>query len=408
MKSLKILISAYACRPNMGSEPGIGWNTVIELAKYYQVWVLTREDNRSSIEAELTLNPVDTINFIYCEPPFWARWWKPAQLPHYYFWQLGAYYVARQLHREIGFDLVHHVTYLRYSTPSFLSLLPIPFIWGPVGGGESAPPAFWQDFGFRGQTYEILRSITHRLGEIDPFTRITVERSVLVQATTSETAKRLHQMKAANVQVLSPIGLSPKEIDRLAQCPAPDSSPLRLISIARLLHWKGFHLGIQAFAMADLPDDAEYWILGEGPERQRLQTLAEKLNVANQLKFWGSLPRDETLSRLGECQIFIHPSLHDSGAVVCLEAMAAGRPVVCLDLGGPSIHVTEEAGFKIPANTTEQAITDMADAITQLAKDTQLRIRMGTAGQKQVREHFSWEVKGRQLGQLYNKILLSS
>lgn len=402
----KILVSAYACRPNMGSEPGVGWNIVMELAKYHQVWVLTREDNRLTIEAELTKNPVPGINFIYCEPPYWSRWWKPTQLPHYYFWQLGAYYVARKLHNEMGFDLIHHVTYVRYSTPSFLSLLPVPFIWGPVGGGEAAPKAFWKDFSWRGKAYEILRSLAHRLGEIDPFTRLTARRSALVRATTEDTAKRVHQMKAVNVEVFSESGISQEEIERLAQCTMPNSSPMRFISMARLLHWKGLHLGVQAFAMANLPDDAEYWILGEGPEKERLQTLADKLNVANRVKFWGRLSRDETLGKLSECHVLLHPSLHDSGGWVCLEAMAAGRPVICLDLGGPAVQVTEETGLKIPAHTPEQTVSSLADAITCLAKDSELRSRMGKAGQQRVRDNFSWETKGRQLVQLYDKILM--
>ncbi|WP_051470059.1 glycosyltransferase family 4 protein [Fischerella sp. PCC 9605] len=401
----KILISAYACRPNMGSEPGVGWNTVMELANYCQVWVLTREENRSAIEAELIKNPIPGISFVYCDPPRWAGWWKPTQLPHYYFWQLSAYLKARNLHSEIGFDLVHHVTYVRYSTPSFLSLLPVPFIWGPVGGGEFAPKAFWQDFSWRGKVYEILRSLAHRLGEIDPFTRLTARRSILVRATTEDTAKRLYQMRASNVEVCSAIAISQEEIERFAQCAKLENSPVRFISIARLLHWKGLHLGMQAFATADLPDDAEYWILGEGPEKKRLQALAKKLNIAQRVKFWGQLSRDETLSKLSECHVLLHPSLHDSGALVCLEAMAVGCPVICLDLGGPAVQVTEETGLKIPAQTPEQVVSSLADAISCLAKDSQLRSQMGQAGQKRVRENFSWEKKGQQLLKLYETIL---
>ncbi|WYL93106.1 MAG: glycosyltransferase [Gloeotrichia echinulata IR180] len=404
-KKLKVLISAYACRPNMGSEPGVGWNTVIELAKYCQVWVLTREDNRSSIEAELSKNPISGIHFVYCDPPQWAGWWKATKLPHYYLWQLSAYFKARPLHNEIGFDIVHHVTYVKYSTPSFLSLLPVPFIWGPVGGGESAPKPFWQDFSWRGKVFEILRTLGQRLGEIDPFTRLTARRSILVRATTDDTAKRLYQMNARNVEVISALGLSPEEIKRLVQDNITNSSPVRFISMARLLHWKGLHLGMQAFAMADLPDDADYWILGEGPEKERLQTLAEKLNVTQRVKFWGEQSRDETLSKLSECHVLLHPSLHDSGGMVCLEAMAAGRPVICLDLGGPALQVTEQTGFKVRANTPEQTVRDLAEAMTRLSHDVKLRLQMGQAGQKRVRENFSWEKKGQELVQLYETIL---
>jgi glycosyltransferase involved in cell wall biosynthesis len=405
---LKVLISAYACRPGEGSEPGVGWNWVRELVKYHKIWVITRGNNRPVIEAELERKPIPGLHFIYCDPPDWVQVLNHNQRLvhlHYYLWQLEAYFVARQLHQELSFDLVHHVTYVRYSSPSFLSLLPIPFLWGPVGGGESAPDAFWQDFSPRGKVYEVARGFAHRLGEGDPFTRMTARRSFLARATTEDTAKRLHKMGVKNVQVFSESGLSQEEIERLGQCPLSENSEkIRFISMARLLHWKGLHLGIRAFARAALTN-AEYWLLGDGPERERLETLATQLGIADRIKFWGRLPRAETLRKLGESHVLVHPSLHDSGGWVCLEAMAAGRPVVCLDLGGPSIQVTAETGFKVPAHQPEQAVRDLAEAMVCLAKDPELRIRMGQAGQKRVEQEFSWQAKGRQLAQLYREIL---
>ncbi|NJL35721.1 MAG: glycosyltransferase family 4 protein [Leptolyngbyaceae cyanobacterium SM1_4_3] len=405
----KLLISAYACRPNMGSEPGVGWNIAYELAKYYKVWVLTRENNRSFIESELAQNPVPNLMFIYCDPPgakFWNRSSKTVYL-HYYLWQISAYFTARHLHSQISWDLVHHVTYVRYSSPSFLSLLPISFVWGPVGGGEMAPEAFWQDFSFRAKVYEVLRRLSHQFGEFDPFTRMTAKRSALVRATTEDTAQRLQLMGAERLELFSALGLSANEMATLNALPMPSSEPIRFISIARLLHWKGLHLGLRAFAQAKL-SHAEYWILGEGPEIDRLRVLAQELNIADRVTFLGGLPRQETLEKLGKSHILVHPSLHDSGGLVCLEAMAAGRPVICLDLGGSSVHVTEQTGFKVAAFSPEQAVCDLATAMTQLATDSELRLQMGAAGQQRVREHFSWEQKAQSLVQLYEKIISAS
>ncbi len=409
MKSIKVLISAYACRPNQGSEPGVGWNVTRELVKNHQVWVITREDNRPSIEAELAKNPVPGLQVVYYDLPKWARWWYRGQQWgvqfHYYLWQIGIYFLVRKLHREVGFDLIHHVTYVKYWSPSFLSLLPVPFIWGPVGGGESAPKAFWRDFSWRGRAYETVRDVARWIGEKDPFVRMTVEHSTLTGSTTEDTAKRLHKIGATNVQIISETALASEEIARLAHHTLPQASPVKFISMGRLLHWKGFHLGIRAFAEADLPEDAEYWLLGEGPERQRLQALAEKLGIAHRVKFWNRLPREETLQKLSQCVALVHPSLHDSGGWVCLEAMATGRPVLCLDLGGPAVQVTSETGFKVAAHTPEQAVRDLAASMTRLAQDSQLRVKMGQAGQKRVSDAYSWEAKGQSLTRLYEEIL---
>lgn len=165
---LNLLLSAYACQPNMGSEPGVGWNLAQALAQHHRVWVLTRCSNRAAIEAELAEHPVANLTVVYCDPPPLWRRLPAAQVPHYYGWQIGAYFAAKALLNAVDIDLIHHVTYVRYSTPSFLTLLPVPVIWGPVGGGEMAPSPFWQDFSLRGQGYERVRSLVHRLGELIP------------------------------------------------------------------------------------------------------------------------------------------------------------------------------------------------------------------------------------------------
>ena len=407
---MKILMSAYACEPGLGSEEDLGWNTARETASSHEVWVLTRTFSRSAIEVELLHNPVPNLHFVYFEPLGWSEDWKGKQglvQLHYYLWQIQAYFVAKTLHKTQEFNFTWHSTYAKYWGPSFLSLLAIPFIWGPVGGGETAPIDFWKDFSLRGKLYEALRILAQRIGEQDPFTKMTAQRSFLAFATSEETAERLRHLKAKNVHILSSVGLSETDIKQLANCLQPADNVIRFVSIGRLLHWKGFHLGLRAFAAAQIPN-SEYWFFGDGPERKRLESLAEKLQVAQKVKFWGAVPRKEILSKLEKCHVLVHPSLHDSGGWVCSEMMAAGRPVICLDLGGPSVQITKETGIKVPAHNPEQAVNGLMAAMIQLASDSDLRTQMGQAGQRRVREHFSWKVKGQYFSNLYEKILIKS
>ncbi|MBE9061251.1 glycosyltransferase family 4 protein [cf. Phormidesmis sp. LEGE 11477] len=404
---MKVLISAYSCEPGRGSERGVGWNVACEVAKRHQVWVLTRPDeSKAAIEAELAANPNPNLHFVYFTLPFWQDSMRLGQSGamqiHYYLWQIQAYLVARRLHQEIGFDISHHVTFVKYSAPSLLSLLPIPFVWGSVGGGESAPPKFWKDFSLKARSYEIARDISRNIGQRDPLVKLTARRSTVVRSTTDDTAKRLYKMGASHVDIVPEVGLLGEEIAALNQYPLPLSQPVRFISMGRLLHWKGFHLGVQAFIEANLPD-AEYWIVGDGPELESLKQIAQASSVAGQIKFWGRLPREETLERLGESHVLVHPSLHDSGGWVCVEAMASGRPVICLDLGGPAVQVGEKTGIKVSAQTPEQAVEDMAVAMRKLAADPALRTQMGRSGRQYVDENFSWTVVGERLDQLYQK-----
>lgn len=409
MKQRKVLVSSYACEPGRGSEPGVGWNWVRQIARFAdQVWVITRANNRDVIEKVLEEEPVPNVHRVYFDLPRWARFWKRGQRGlhlYYYLWQVGVYLLARRLHREVGFELVHHVTFGNYWMPSFLALLPVPFVWGPVGGGESAPRAFYPTFSLRGRLYERVRSFARRLGELDPFTKMTARRSSVTLSKAQETAERLIRLGARRVSVLPEVALPGEEIAHLSGVPLRQGNPFRLLSLGRLLHWKGFHLGLMAFArlVREFPQ-SEYWLVGDGPGRRNLERLAQKLGVTNNVRFWGALPRSEALKKLAECDVLVHPSLHDSGGWVCIEAMAAGRPVVCLDLGGPALQVTLETGFKVPPRTPEQAVAEMAEAMLKLATGEALRRRMGEAARRRVREEFSWERRGDEVAEIYRSV----
>ena len=408
---MKILISAYSCEPGKGSERGLGWNVAREVAKYHQVWVLTRPDeSKDAIEAELAKNPVPNLKFVYFTLPFWRdslRWGQSGAMQiHYYLWQIQAYFVARRLHQKIGFDAAHHVTFVKYSSPSFLSLLPIPFVWGSIGGGESAPKSFWRDFSLKAKAYELARSLARSIGERDPFVAVTAEKSSVIRVTTKDTAARIYRLgvKIEHLQISSESSLPKAEIALIASYKASNASTVRFISMGRLLHWKGFHLGIRAFAIAAIPD-SEYWIIGDGGELASLKELAKELKVADKVKFWGRLPREETLAKLGQADVLVHPSLHDSGGWVCLEGMAAKKPVICLNLGGPAVQVTDRTGIRIAAHNPQQASQQIAEAMQLLASDPALRNSMGEAGYNLVCDHFCLEGMGRELNDLYTKIV---
>ncbi|MGE5612389.1 MAG: glycosyltransferase family 4 protein [Bacillota bacterium] len=404
---MRVLLSAYACEPNKGSEPGVGWNIARELAEHHDVWVITRADHEPGIRAQLARTPVRRLRVVAYELPWWLRlgWWQGhwGVHGHYYLWQACIYPVARALHRAIGFDVVHHVTYVRYCAPSFLSLLPVPFVWGPVGGGECMPTAFRRDLAWRGRLYELLRDMLRRLGEVDPFVHLTARRAAMAYATTPETADRMRKVGATVVRLCPESGLSDEELVTLAAPDPPRSRPT-FISMGRLLSWKGFHLGLRGFAEAKLTE-ADYWIVGDGPERRRLQQLAESLGVGARVRFCGNLPRDQTLRKLKACVALVHPSLHDSGGWVCLETMAARKPVVCLELGGPGVQVTQQTGIKIPAISPAQVVQDLAQAMRQLVMDGEHRARMGEEGQRRVHRYYRWKTRGEALSDLYGQII---
>ena len=87
---IRVLISAYACEPNKGSEPGVGWNWALQMAKMDEVYVITRSNNRKVIETFLQKHPVEHLHFYYHDCAIWKR--KMKKLPngifvYYKMWQ---------------------------------------------------------------------------------------------------------------------------------------------------------------------------------------------------------------------------------------------------------------------------------------------------------------------------------
>lgn len=395
---------AYACEPGMGSDPGIGWNMAMRMAQDHDVTVLTRSNNRGVIESAGLESDGPHPRFVFFDLPAWARFWKRgargANLYHY-LWHVLSARTARRLHASEPFDVAHHVTLVRYWTPSSAAFLQIPFVWGPVGGGESTPPSSWRGLGLRGWLSEVFRVIARSILELDPLVRKTARRADVALAATSETRERIESIAPrTRVEVVSVAALSADDIRKIGE-PVPVPENPIFVSVGRLLAWKGFHLGVRAFARAGLAGAARYQIVGDGPERARLERLAEALDV--ELEFLGMLSREDTLRVIAGSTALVHPSLHDSGGFVCLEAMASGRPVVCLDTGGPAVLVPDGAGYRIALGPEERMIDDLARRLGTLSSDASLAQSLGAAARLEVIARGTWNHVARAVNESYRE-----
>ena len=246
---MKILLSAYACEPNKGSEPGVGWHWALEIARLgHEVWVLTRANNRAAIEAELTQPPgMEGLHFIYYDLPAWAGWWKKGSRGirlYYLLWQWGAYRLAKRLHAVERFDRVHHSTFVSVRQPSFMGNLGIPFIFGPVAGGERAPWRLRAGYGLRGWLLDALRDLANVLVRIDPLVRRTFKHAERIYVTSEQTLSLLPRKYRRKASVQLAIGIDATEMSSSSD-QLPSSCAHRgnfsLLYVGRLLYWKGMH-----------------------------------------------------------------------------------------------------------------------------------------------------------------------
>lgn len=404
-RNLKVLISAFACQPSRGSEPGVGWNWALQAARYHEVWVLTRSSNRAAIDEELARKPQANLNFIYHDVPNGARFLRHGRYGlnlYYYLWQMTAIPVARKAHASIVFDLGHHVTYVSFRHPSSLAWLDIPYIWGPVAGAEDAHWSFFSLYGVNGAIQQALRAVSNKLVALDPFVWYTRNRARIVLAATPETERKLPHSR-----VMPAIGIDSNLIP--SRPPNICAKPLRLIFVGNLLYLKGLQLALPALAIAKAQGaECSLTIVGDGPFRHRLERMARELDIEEHVIFRGNRPLEEVYRLYQEHDIFLFPSLRDSGGFAVLEAMAAGLPVICLDLGGPGLSVNDETGIRIEAHNPSQVIDGISNAILQFVSSPALVDQMGHAGKHKARNVHAWDQKGDFLQRIYHELLGAS
>lgn len=115
MKKQKIFVSAYACEPGLGSEIGVGWHWVLEMSKYFDLWVLTRRSNQHTIEPWVVEHPeYNHICFLYYDLPKWARFWKKGMRGvrlYYTLWQWLTDSIVRRTMQENDIEIYHLLTY---------------------------------------------------------------------------------------------------------------------------------------------------------------------------------------------------------------------------------------------------------------------------------------------------------
>jgi glycosyltransferase involved in cell wall biosynthesis len=345
---MKLLISAYACAPNRGSEHGSAWNWTSEAARLGEdVTVLVSPAHRDAILAATERDQaLQRIRWQFPEVAFWPLqqgkepvWERTYNL----LWQREALRVARALHREQPFDLVHHLTWGGVRAPTFLGTLGAPLIIGPVGGGETSPAGLRDRMPLRGRVLESVRDLSNATIELNPIVRQGLRKAGVIFARTADTKNLLSPPLRAKTYVQMELGVMPTQIG----APRPvRQAPRKLLYAGRLLYWKGVHIAVEAMAqlVANMPD-AQLTIVGNGPEEARLKTEIAQRGLGANITFVSWMPQEQFLHLYDTHDLFVFPSLHDSTGWVVLESFCKGLPVACLNLGGPKDIVTPKCGI---------------------------------------------------------------
>ncbi len=409
MSKINVILSAYACSPLHGSEPGVGWGFATALAKYHNVTVITEETEfRAVIEEYLDKNREEHKNLKFVFVPrkrihFLERLWPPSYYWTYKKWQKDAFRAAVQLTKTSQFDIVHQLNMIGFREPGFLWKLGLPLVWGPIGGMGFFPAPFLLKSGFIScifyLTYNLVNAFDMRLKSRP---RIAANKARAILAVNSENQNFLKQFYDVNSEVCFAVG-PPKQNSR-PPTRRHASEPLSIVWAGLLIDRKALHLGLEALAMLPKDTNWQLQVLGDGPNRAKLQRLTQRLGLAERVSFLGRQSQDTTVQIMMASHLHLLTSLREGTPSVIAEAMAAGIPTISFDISGMRDMLDERSGIKIPAPTAKAAVEGLASSIQQIALDESLRYSLAEGALQRSLE-FSWDSKALQVNRIYNGIL---
>jgi glycosyltransferase involved in cell wall biosynthesis len=401
---MKVLLVGHALGPGMGSEPGNTWNFAWHLAGAHDVTLLSHPLHRARVEEELAKNPRPGLDIHWVTLNDRIDPWHPEKSEkglklHYMLWQRAAAKLARRLCESQPFDVAHHFSWGTVNAPPLLHKLPVPVVWGPIGGGQALPLAFRRYF--KGHLKgEVLRHVTQSLLPLAPSMRRMARAAAVVLATNQETRRLLERGGARRVELFLDNGLPPGYADHATAQRNP-SGVMKLLWAGRCEPRKALPVGLDAIAQVKQP--VKLLVAGDGPSKEMWQRRATELGVNDRVEFLGRVPW-ETMNRLfDEADAFLFTSLRDSFGSVVLEAMGHGLPIVTLNHQGVRDFVPANGGVKVSVDHPERTTHELAQAIDALAQDPQRRMAMGQASLDFARTE-TWDRRAARLVSLYEDV----
>lgn len=175
-----------------------------------------------------------------------------------------------------------------------------------------------------------------------------------------------------------------------------------ILYVGRLRYHKGLEYLIESAQYTE--KNVKYLIVGGGEFKSKLKNLVHKRKLENRVIFAGEVPNSELPKYYAACDIFVLPSISrlEAFGIVGLEAMASGKPVIISDIPGVREVINDgvEGLLVEPMNAK-----DLAEKITQLLSDADLRKKMGENGRRKVNEDFTWDKVVRQVEEVYSEVV---
>lgn len=403
-KRLKIFVSSYACEPNLGSEIGVGWHWVLEMNKYFELWVLTRQSNKKHIEDWLKENPQEhEIHWLYYDTPYWMRWWKKGLRGvrlYYMLWQQMADSIVRKTMVKNNIKIFHLLTYGNALWPISNFGQKQFFIWGPVGGVDSIPKEFSCHYSSVWKKTEKKRRLMVKLLPFNFIFQRQCKNANLILCKSYSIYNNINEKYRSKAMLFTDVAVAPVSLNHSLEL--KDNKVLQIILVGRLEAWRGFDLAIAALAkVKQIYPNFHLDIIGKGTEKEQIDKLIQEKEMSQYITLTGQLSATEYREKLEACDIVLNPSLKEGAVTTAFEAMALGKPLICVDTGGYTRYFDNSCAIVIPRGHRNQIIDDLKQGILDLT-DKSKRQNLGNEAKRRSLT-YTWEDKGKSIYEVITK-----
>jgi glycosyltransferase involved in cell wall biosynthesis len=416
-----VLLIAEACNPTWTSVPLVGYNFARALAERddLEVTLVSQVRNSAALEAD-PIAARARLHFIdneWVARPLYRfsrllrggaalSWTTDTALawPSYIAFEREVFARFRRPLREGGFDITHRVTPLTPTVGSpLVGWTDVPMIIGPLNGGLPWPREY-PDLRRKEKEWLVpLRGLYRQL----PYFRSTYRRLAGVIAGSRHTATEVPATFRGLRFYLPENGVDPGRFPVATTWPQPQG-PFRFLTVGRLVPYKGVDLILEAMKASNALKACELRVVGDGPERARLEDLTQQYGLQTNVSFAGWVDQQSLAREFSRSQAFAFPSLREFGGGVVLEALASGLPAIVVDYGGPGELVTPECGILLAMKPRQELVEQLRRGMEELAGDPLRCQAMGEAACRRVRDEFTWTAKADRIVTMYRQVLANA
>ena len=393
---LKVILVAYACKPNFGTEYGVGWHFFKELSQLVDVHLITEAGPANEIIVECSRLGIDSNKISFVDIGDKARIKCDDQgswsfYLEYRTWQLRALEVAKQLVQKQHFDLVHHLNMIGFREPGFMHKLGLPFVLGPLGGFGGVPSGFLAQLPARNAAIELIKRFLNYANMRFPRVRRSIRSAKVVIAAVPEAQVALKLHFGVDSLVLPETGCSLYR--------GGSHNRKNILWVGKEVHRKMFSIAAKSFLQSRWSTSEKLLVIGDFSHQTQNRWGSDKI------VFIGKIQQSAVFEHLGSARALLFPSVHEGNPHVVYEAISCGTPVICHDSYGMGNSISGSLGIKVKVLNYEKSVMDFTTALNELPES--YISSDDTSDFHCYAEANSWTERARMLYSIYHKALKS-